>query len=124
MNDENRKLIDSLSEQNGDYDYFKVKFEIAGDKKLSKETILYVDFDMQKDFTMAIGKDSTLPSICQRIPNGHSNSYEYILAFEKRKGDNNEDFALIYKDEIFSIGTLAFTYKQDDIKKIPTLATK
>jgi hypothetical protein len=118
-----RKLIDSLTEETDEYDYFNVKFDKVGENKLSKEKTLYLDFDIQKDFALVIGKDSILPAICQRIQNGRSSSYEYMLAFEKQK-NVDKDFAIAYKDEIFGIGTLAFIYKQEDIKKIPTLAAK
>jgi len=119
-----RRMIDSLTEENDEYNYFNVKFEKIEENKPSKEKIMYLDFDMQKDFVLAIERDSILPAICQRIQNGHSGSFEYMLAFEKQKKNNDEDFTVVYKDKIFGIGTIAFGYKMEDIKKIPTLAAK
>jgi len=119
-----RRMIDSLTGENDEYDYFNVKFDKTGEDKPSREKKMYLDFDMQKDFSLVIGKDSILPAICQRIQNGLSGSYEYMLAFEKQKKNDVENFTVVYKDEIFGIGILAFLYKQEDIKKIPTLAAK
>lgn len=102
------------------YYYFNARFDRKDDTKLSKEKTLYLDFDMQNDFSLVKGKDSILPAICQRIQNGRSNSYEYMLGFEKKE-NRDQDFILVYHDKIFGIGTVAFVYNADDIKKIPTL---
>jgi hypothetical protein len=102
--------------------YFSAKFDKTVGEKPSKEKILYLDFDMNKDFVMLCGRDSVVPAICQKIENGISGSYEYMLAFEKPSGGMEEkDFTVFYNDKIFGIGTVAFVYDQDDIKKIPKL---
>jgi len=45
-----------------------------------------------------------------------------MLAFEKPPAwvDGN-GFAVIYNDKIFGIGTIAFVYNSDEIKKVPKL---
>lgn len=105
-----------------EYYYFSMKFEKGIGDKPEKEKLLYLNFDMQNDFIMLLKNDSIPPSICQRIPNGKGGSYEYLLAFENR-GRTGEDFTVFYHDKIFGIGTIAFVYKQDDIRKIPALKT-
>ena len=109
--------------ESDDYYYFNAKFDRAEETKLSKEKTLYLDFDMQNDFALVEGGDSLLPAICQRIQNGRSDSYEYMLGFEKKE-NGRQDFTLIYHDKIFGIGTIAFVYNEEDIKKIPTLKSQ
>jgi len=118
-----REAMNGGAEKDREYDYFDIKFDRAGDDKIAKEKILYLDFDMQKNFTMAVGTDSLSAVICQRIPNGRHNSYEYMLAFQ-RSADDQRDFTVVYRDEIFGIGSVIFVYKGEDLKKIPTLAAK
>lgn len=121
--EEYRRTMNPSSHENNQYDYFEAKFDKVKDDNPTKEKIMYLDFDMQKDFQMVIDNDSILPAICQRIQNGQKNSYDYMLAFEKIK-NQKKDFTVEYKDKMFGIGTLLFVYKQDDFKKIPILAVK
>jgi hypothetical protein len=104
--------------------YFNAKLEKKSGEKPTKEKLLYLDFDIQKNFVLLAGTDSIAPAICQKIENGIAGSYEYMLAFEKppnsqKEGDNS--FSVIYNDKLFGIGTIAFVYDKDDIKKIPKL---
>lgn len=123
MNRKNEQFADSV-EQNGLY-YFDAKFEKTAGEKPVKEKLLYLNFDMQNDFVLLLGKDSIAPAICQKIENGIPGSYQYMLAFESQgKEIGNNDFTVIYNDKIFGIGTVAFVYNQDDIKKIPKLKSK
>lgn len=117
------KLMDSTAknEENG-FCYFNVKIEKTKGEKPAKEQILYLNFDMQKDFVLLSGTDSVAPAICQKIENGIAGSYEYMLAFENKNGEDDDgDHTVIYNDKIFGTGTTAFVYNQTDIKKIPTL---
>lgn len=104
-----------------DYWYFSVKIEIRQKEKPAKEKLLYLDFDMQSDFILLRGQDSIAAAICQRIQNGQSGSYEYLLSFDDDHSD--KDCILFYKDKSFGIGTVAFVYAQQDIAKIPVLKT-
>ncbi len=105
--------------------YFNAKFEKTTGEKPVKEKLLYLDFDMQNDFVLLVGKDSIAPSICQNVENGISGSYEYMLAFEDQgREPGKQDFTVFYNDKIFGIGTIAFVYNQDDIKKIPKFKAK
>jgi len=116
---------DSLKEEDVFY-YFNVKFnKITGDKP-AKEKVLYLNFDMQNDFVLLVNdKDSIAPAICQKIENGIAGSYEYMVVFEKRNGEElSKDMTLFYHDKIFSIGTVAFVFKEKDIEKIPKLKVK
>ncbi len=113
------------SEKQNDLYFFDAKFEKTTGEKPVKEKLLYLDFDMQNDFVLLLGKDSVAPAICQKIENGISGSYEYMLAFEKPPVQEEKDgFTVIYNDKIFGIGTIAFVYNKDDIKKIPKLKAK
>lgn len=96
--------------------YFNVRINQMSDKKFDKDKILYADFDIQKDFVLAIGKDSLTASFCQKIENGRSHSYEYIVAFEIQKQKANSGLTLVYNDKIFSVGTVAFVYQPNDLK--------
>ena len=104
--------------------YFDVKFNKKDGDKPAKEKMLYLNFDMQNDFVLLVNnRDSIAPVICQKIENGITHSYEYILVFEK--GDNEwKDFTLYYHDKIFSIGTVAFVYNEKNILKIPGIKSK
>ena len=112
---------DGVNKDEGFY-YFDIKFDKSKGDKPVKEKVMYLDFDMQKDFVLLIGKDSVAPVICQKIENGIAGSYQYMLAFEKKDMQKTaEDFSVIYNDKIFGIGTIAFVYKQKDIQRIPKL---
>jgi hypothetical protein len=109
-----------------DYSYFNVRFEKdpAGEKP-TKEKVMYLDFDMQNDFTLLCGSDSIAPAICQKIETGITGRYEYLLAFDNhmnRVGNNN--CTLYYKDKIFGLGVVAFVYNQKDVQKVVRLAQK
>jgi hypothetical protein len=96
--------------------YFNIRINQMSDKKFDKDKILYADFDIQKDFVLATGKDSLAASFCQKIENGRSHSYEYIVAFEIQKEKMNSGLTLVYNDKIFSVGTVAFVYQPSDLK--------
>ena len=119
-----RGMVEDSVMQEGLY-YFNAKFQKIIGEKPAKEKLLYLNFDMQNDFVLLLGKDSITPGICQKIENGIAGNYEYMLAFESQeKEESKNDFTVIYNDKIFGIGTIAFVYNQDDIKKIPTLNVK
>jgi hypothetical protein len=123
MRKRDKESEDSLAED--DYYYFNAKFEKTEGEKPEKNKILYLDFDMQKDFVLLMGKDSVMPGICQKVENGIAGSYEYMLAFEKgERHEEDNGFTVIYNDKIFGIGTIAFVYNRDDIKRIPKLKVK
>ena len=103
------------------YVYFSVNIESHKNEKPSKEKVLYLDFDMQQDFTLLRGTDSVAPVICQKIQNGRPGSYEYVVAFND--DHNDQDYTLFYKDKLFGIGTVAFVYDQQHISNIPVLKT-
>jgi hypothetical protein len=118
-----QKLIskNKMETQDDGFFYFNAKFNKKSSDKPSKEKITYLDFDMQNDFVLSSGINSIAPAICQKIENGITGSYEYILAFEKPAGNNEKDFTVVYNDKIFGMGTIAFAYNYADIKKIPEL---
>jgi hypothetical protein len=104
--------------------YFNAKLEKPAGEKPTKEKLLYLDFDIQKNFVLVAGTDSIAPAICQKIENGIAGSYEYMLAFEKPPNFQKEvdkSFSVIYNDKLFGIGTIAFVYDKEDIKRIPKL---
>jgi len=117
---------DSIIKEDDRFYYFNVKFDKKAGDKPAKEKVLYLNFDMQNDFVLLVNdKDSIAPAICQKIENGIAGSYEYMVVFEKRNGEElSKDMTLFYHDKIFSIGTVAFVYKEKDIKKIPKLKGK
>lgn len=105
-----------------DYCYFNVRFERTAIDKPTHEKRMYLDFDMQNDFTLLCAGDSIAAGICQKIENGRQGSYEYLLAFDNSsKAMDKNDFTLLYKDKVFGIGVLAFVYRQKDLRKISRL---
>ncbi len=109
-----------LNKEEDGYSYFSVRFDKLTGEKPTKEKTLYIDFDMQQDFLMQIGKDSLRPAICQKIENGMGGSYQYVLAFDRKMDlEHPRDFGIFYFDKIFGMGDLAFVYRSNDIKKIP-----
>jgi hypothetical protein len=110
------------SKSNEEYCYFNVRFEKNTLEKPANEKLLYLNFDMQNDFTMFCAGDSISPVICQKIETGVSGRYEYLVAFHN---DDNRlsknDFTLYYKDKIFGLGVIAFVYSQKDIRQVPKI---
>ena len=105
-----------------DYSYFNVRFEKSTVEKPANDKVLYLNFDMQNDFKLLCAGDSLSAVICQKIENGISGSYEYIVAFQNADSRlQKSDFTLYYKDKIFGLGDIAFVYSQNDIQKIPGL---
>ncbi len=97
-----------------------IKLDKVKGIKLPKDKTLYLDFDMQKDFMLVAGQDSLLPVICQKVENGISESFQYLLVFSKPQTHPIvTDFSLVYNDKIFGTGQTSFVYKQKDILKIP-----
>jgi hypothetical protein len=102
--------VKKVNNTEDEFVYFNVKFNRNSTEDFNKEKILYLNFDMQNDFVLVKNKDSVAPAFCQRIENGVKNNFEYIVAFNKGK-DIQKEVSLIYKDKIFSIGTVAFLYQ-------------
>ena len=117
-----RSSQSSQSISNEEYCYFNVRFEKNTVEKPTKEKLLYLNFDMQNDFTVFCAGDSISPVICQKIETGMSGRYEYMVAFHN---DDNRlsknDFTLYYKDKIFGLGVIAFVYSQKDIQQVPKI---
>ncbi len=108
-----------------EYFYFSFRLDRPVSEKPEKEKLMYLNFDLQDDLVLLSGKDSIPASICQKIVNGRSWSHEYMLAFERGgRSEKDTDFALLYKDRIFGIGTVAFVYNGKDIRQIPTIKTE
>jgi len=121
MNKQDDAMPDSKEDP---FYYFNVKFNKKPGDKPEKEKLMYLNFDIQNDFVLLVNnRDSIAPAICQKIENGIAGCYEYIVVFEKEKGEW-KDFALVYHDKIFSIGTVAFVYNEKDILKIPGIKEK
>ena len=123
-----RELAGNNKNASGDQDgycYFDVKLNTKKPEKPAKEKLLYLDFDMQKDFALLVnGHDSIAPAICQKIENGIAGCYEYDVAFEKSKNEEWKEFTLVYNDKIFSIGSVSFVFGNNELKKIPKLKEK
>jgi hypothetical protein len=123
-----RSLIGQTSFTGDDKDrfyHFDVTFNSNTNEKPAKEKLLYLDFDMQKDFVLLVNdKDSVGPAICQKIENGIAGCYEYQVVFEKNGNERWDEFTLLYNDKIFGTGTTAFVYKENDIQKIPGLKSE
>lgn len=107
--------------RNDQFYYFNVKFSRKTGDKPAKEKLMYLNFDMQNDFVLLVNnRDSIAPAICQKIENGITDSYEYMIVFEKR-GEKWKDFTLVYNDKIFSIGTVSFVFREKELQKIAKL---
>ncbi|HEY8895758.1 MAG TPA: hypothetical protein VIM79_13125 [Niastella sp.] len=107
---------------NEEYCYFNVRFEKNTTEKPANEKLLYLNFDMQNDFTVFCAGDSISPVICQKIETGISGRYEYMVAFENSNDRlSKNDFTLYYKDKIFGLGVIAFVYSRKDIQQVPKI---
>ena len=119
---EYRSLLNQKG-NNAQYDdslyYFNAVIDKTDQSKPDEHKTIYLDFDMQQDFVMFSGTDSIAPLICQKVENGITNSYEYILAFDPP--ERNKDFTVFYNDKVFGIGTVAFVFTQKDLNRIPEL---
>ena len=102
--------------------YFDMKFSKPGLKK-DKSKDLYLDFDIQNDFQLDINNKLLIPAICQKIGNGIKDEYEYIIAFDETPLEFSQATKadLIYTDKMFSVGQRKYTFKKQDILKIPKL---
>jgi hypothetical protein len=98
------------------YLYFDVTISRLSGEKFGKEKAMYLDFDIEKDFVAASGKDSLAPAFCQKIENGKGDSYEYIVAFAKTSNISTSGLTLMYEDKIFGVGKVAFVYEPGDLK--------
>lgn len=114
------KFNSELQEGNQHLIFFNVRFDRSLTEEVPKEKILYLNFDMQHDFTLQLDEKVIAPVFCQRIENGRKGSFEYMLAFEDGKEiQRNEDFTLLYTDKIFGIGAISFVYNHKDIARVP-----
>lgn len=101
--------VDSAPQLPGDETvHFQVRIDKNTEPSFKKEQLLYLNFDMQQDFTLVVQQDTVAAGFCQRIENGRKNSYEYIVAFEDDRLIQPKDYMLLYQDKIFGVGTVAF----------------
>jgi hypothetical protein len=106
-----------------DYTYFNVRFDRQTTEQPAKEKVVYLDFDMQNDFTLLCSRDSIAPAICQKVETGVAGRYEYLVAFDNSNNcAGKNDMTLFYKDKIFGLGVVAFVYNQKDVRKVMSLA--
>jgi hypothetical protein len=97
--------------------YMDVRLDKQSGIKMDKTKELYADFDIEKDFALKINNSQLPAGFCQRIQNGKENSYEYIVAFNITPKDfNSNGITLLYKDQIFGIGSVAFDYEESYLK--------
>ncbi len=114
---------------NGEQDYHEnISLDIKISKpevKKDKATTLYLDFDIQNDFQLAVNNSFLIPGICQKVENGIKDNYEYIVVFESPllENLNAQQAELIYTDKIFGIGQRKFIFKKKDILSIPKLTS-
>lgn len=110
------------SQQHSSYAYYMVRFDKNGGQAFEASKTAYLDFDIGQDFTMVTAIDSLAPVICQRVANGRTDSYEYLLAFSKGEEELKDRGAtLVYKDKMFSIGTIAFVYNKEIFQQLPVI---
>jgi hypothetical protein len=113
---------DSMISEGDRFFYFDIQFNKNGNFKPEKEKLLYLNFDMGNDFVLFVNnRDSIAPVFCQKIENGISGTYEYMVAFENSDKRKWNEFELFYKDKIFNTGTVVFVYREKELRKIPVL---
>lgn len=98
--------------------YLNIHLKRLNGDALSKEKTLYLDFDIEHDFVLLQNKDSISPVFCQRIANGQKNDFEYIVAFDRLANVSAKELDFLYNDKLFGIGTVAFVYNLEELKKI------
>jgi hypothetical protein len=82
------------------------------------KTIEYINFKMEKDFSMLNSGDTILPVMVHRVVNGVKGRYEYLVAFERLEGFGQTGrVSILYEDKIFGIGTQVFDFRKEDILK-------
>ncbi len=102
--------------------YFDVKIDRKSLEKLTKEKIEYLVFSIQNDFSISTADGKiVMPLICQKVENGITGNFEYLLAFDSNDIEGKAGFTLSYSDKTFGIGDIVFDYKSVDIKNIPVL---
>ena len=95
------------------------------------DLVQYMSFDMQYDIQLIEGNDSLPCKLYQLERSYEITPYVYILlAFDDPNNNSSEtektafDKILIYKDKVFSSGTVRMQIKAKDIEKIPSIIVK
>ncbi len=100
--------------EKSDYEYmyyFDFELNVGDDMQLGKNKVTYMNFDIQNDFMLTVGKELLSPVICQKIEKGFSSSYKYIVVFENKQMKENEKLVFTYKDKIFALGEKHFYFE-------------
>jgi hypothetical protein len=113
------EIFNSSGKTENQFYYFDIKFNRNTTEKISSEKLAYLNFDIGKDFFLVNGRDSIEAAICERVPNGIADSYEYMVAFSKPAAATGGQFSILYKDKTLGIGTLAFAYDITEKNKTP-----
>jgi hypothetical protein len=95
------------SSEKSQFDYFRVILESKAKLKDSSY-VNYINFGMESSLQMIVGKDTIPAAFAQRVANGKKDSYEYIVAFEKKQHGRN--FEILIKDQALGIGQVAVKF--------------
>ncbi len=92
--------------------YFQAQFIFnQSDKQLNIAEAQYINFGIEKDFRLIIGRDSLLPAICQRMVMNNKNLLRYMLAFEKPEHyDGKENYRIYLDDHELGIGKISASF--------------
>lgn len=127
------KLFDSLKNEYDGLCYFDMRVEPSEDgghiynalDKTKKEVAnaeWYMSFDMGRDFMLVSGTDTVGSALYHfNSTTGLSKVYDYSLAFNRKKGSEQEDMVLVYEDKIFGDGLLKFYFSAAEIQSLPKL---
>lgn len=127
------ELDSMLNEKKGTRTFtFSIKSNIKGEDVLAKDLmnqqqyeqrIQYLIGAIQNDFFLIQGKD-TIPCIMHHFERTYhlSESQKLMLVFElPEKSVGDSECKLMYKDKVFGVGNIVFTFSQKAINAVPDL---
>jgi len=99
-------------------DLLKLKWNGSEQDYFAKSS--YLSFDMAQDFKLIQGKDTLLCNACQFAKQYNvAPTLDFVLTFPSSQ--EAADKELIYRDQLFGLGTIRFRIKQTDINELPKL---
>jgi len=109
-----------LPEQNSLERYFAGKFENP------QEALLYSEYDLKDDFILAVNNDSITAMATHHQPSFGLKPYEeFIVIFDTKDEEiENKAIELVYKDYLFELGNIHYSFSEETMKNIPELTTK
>lgn len=121
--EENRGLLQFsfkvyLPEKGSLYDYFATRYENP------EEAMLYTEYDMKDDFQLSTAPGDSLPAVAvHHQPSFGLKAYEEFLVLFKSTDPQLQDkpLSLYYRDHLFGLSPLSYTFDEKTMNNIPFL---